>query len=227
MTVVRAAPGRVAVTIVALLLGLLVVAQLRGQAGVPALSGLSAQELTVLVANLNTRNDQLRTEVATLERQIADLIDSRARGESAVGQLRADLERIRIFAGLVAVTGPGVRVTVQGPIGGDGVEDLINELRNAGAEAIAVDGERLVPGVVVAGPPGAVSILDRPLGAAFEIAAIGSSQILTGTLTRTGGVIAQLAATYPDATITVTPVDRLDVPATTREFGSGSTRPRL
>lgn len=227
MTAGRAPQGRVAVTVVALVLGLLVVAQLRGQAGVPALSGLSAQELTVLVANLNTRNDQLRTEVATLERQVADLIDARSRGESAVGQLRADLERIRMFSGLVAVTGPGVRLTIQGSIGGDGVEDLINELRNAGAEAIAVDGERLVPGVVVAGPPGDISVVDRPLGDAFELVAIGSSQILTGTLTRTGGVIAQLAATYPDATITVTPVDRVDLPATTRDLRPGSARPRL
>ena len=42
-------------------------------------------------------------------------------------------------------------ITVRGPIDGPGVEDLVNELRNAGAEAIAIDDVRLVPGVVVDG----------------------------------------------------------------------------
>lgn len=227
MNVVARSGQRLAVSAVAVLLGLLVVGQLRGQAGVPGLEGLTAQDLTVLVANLDTRNEQLRAEVASLERQVADLLDARARGESAVGQLRSDLERIRVFAGLTAVSGPGVRVTVSGPIGGDGVEDILNELRNAGAEAIAVDGARLVPGVVVAGAPGDVRVLDRPLTDGFAIEAIGSSQILTGTLTRLGGVIAQVAATYPGAVVTVTPIDRLEVPATTLDLAPDHGRPRL
>ena len=46
-----------------------------------------------------------------------------------------------------------IAITVRGQIGGDGIEDLLNELRNAGAEAIAVDGVRIVMGVVVAGAP--------------------------------------------------------------------------
>lgn len=227
MKVVTRSRQRLAVTAVALVLGLLVVGQLRGQAGVPGLEGLTAQDLTVLIANLNTRNEQLRAEVATLERQVADLLDARARGESAVGQLRSDLARIRIFAGLSPVSGPGVRVSVSGPIGGDGVEEILNELRNAGAEAIAVDGVRLVPGVVVTGAPGAARILDRALPEGFTIDAIGSSQILTGTLTRLGGVIAQVAATYPDAVVTVTPIDHLVIPATDLDLAPDHGRPRL
>ena len=38
--------------------------------------------------------------------------------------------------GLDPVGGPGVTISVSGPIDGSGVEELINELRNAGAEAI-------------------------------------------------------------------------------------------
>ena len=45
---------------VAFVLGLLVVVQLRTQASGAAFAGLSSQDLTVLVANLNARNDQLR-----------------------------------------------------------------------------------------------------------------------------------------------------------------------
>lgn len=219
--------NRVALLLVAVFLGFLAVGQFRGQAGVPALADLSVQELGVLVANLNAQNDRLRTEVASLDRQRTDLAAANARGQSAVDQLRADLAKIRAWAGLTGLAGSGVTITVRGTIGADGVEDLVNELRNAGAEAIAIAGVRLVPGVVVAGHPGSLSLDNTPLGDAFEIRAIGSPQILTGTLTRSGGVIAQLAATYPGARVTVTPSDGLTLPPTTRDLQPADASPHL
>ncbi len=219
--------SRLTVAVVAAILGLLVVGQLRGQAGVPGLSNLSATELTQLIANLTTGNDRLRAEVAALTDQEARLIVSRDRGETTVDQLTADLARIRAWAGLTAVSGQGIVITVRGPIGGDGMEDLLNELRNAGADAISVDDVRVVAGVVVAGAKGALSIGNEPIGEAFEIRAIGSPQILTGTLTRTGGVVAQVGTTYPEAELTVTPVDRLTLPATNRPFAPTFAEPRL
>jgi uncharacterized protein YlxW (UPF0749 family) len=221
------AGSRIAVAAVAMLLGVLVVGQLRGQAGVPGLSTLTAIELTQLIANLTAGNDQLRDEVSDLGQQEAHLIEARDRGASTVGELTNDLARIRAWAGLTAVTGQGIAIVVSGPIGGDGIEELINELRNAGAEAIAVDGVRVVAGVVVAGAPGALSIENAPLGDSFEIRAIGSPQILTGTLTRMGGVIALVGATYPDARLTVGPVEAMTLPATERELGPTDASPRL
>ena len=125
------------------------------------------------------------------------------------------------------MTGQGIVITVDGPIGGDGVEDLLNELRNAGAEAIAVDSVRVVSGVVVAGTPGDLSVENDAIGNAFEIKAIGSPQILTGTLTRTGGVIAQVGTTYPLARLTVTPIDSMTLPASNRTSPPAYAQPRL
>src|SRR5262249_7361881 len=62
--------SQLTIAAVAFVLGLLVVVQLRSQAGAPGLAQLSAQDLTVLVANLNDRNDQLRREGASLEREL-------------------------------------------------------------------------------------------------------------------------------------------------------------
>lgn len=219
--------SRLSVAALAALLGVLAVGQLRGQAGVPGLSALSATELTQLIANLTTGNNHLRDEIAELTRQEAHLTESRDRGVSTVGALTEDLARIRAWSGLTAVSGQGIAITVSGPIGGDGIEELLNELRNAGAEAIAVDGVRVVAGVVVAGAPGALSIENAALGDAFEIRAIGSPQILTGTLTRTGGVVAQVSATYPDARLTVTPVETMILPATERVLGPTEAVPSL
>lgn len=209
------------------ILGLLVVIQLRSQSLGSGLEALSAQELTQLVANLNTRNDQLRVEIATTERELTDLQGARARGESSVDQLRTDLGRVRTWSGLDAVNGSGVRVTVTGAISGAGVEDLLNELRNAGAEALSVEDVRVVAGSVVAGDPGALSIENTALDDPFEISALGNSASLTGSLTRSGGIVAQLTATFPDAQITVVPVDAVAIPGTTRDLLPAHGTPRL
>lgn len=219
--------NQLTVTAVALVLGLLVVVQLRSQATAPGLAGLSAQELTVLVANLNTRNDQLRTEVASLQAELDALKSAQARGETSVDQIRSDLDRTQVWAGLVAATGPGVTINVAGPISAGGVEELMNELRNAGAEAISIGGVRAVASSVVTGTNGALAVDAVALTSPFEIDAIGSSQTLTGSLTRPGGVVAQLAATDPSTVVTVTPVDRVAVPATKKSLVPSHGSPHL
>jgi uncharacterized protein YlxW (UPF0749 family) len=216
-----------AIAIVAAILGILVVGQLRGQAAVPGLSDLSAQELTLVMANLSARNDELRTEVAGLEQQASTLDAAKANGATTVDQLRSDLARIRAWSGATGLTGSGVEIDVSGPIGGDAIADLLNELGNAGAEAIAVDDVRVVPGVVVAGAPGSLSVDNTALGSSFMIRAIGSPEILLGTLTRAGGVVSQLGVAYPDATISVTPLASIAIPATTRNLIPSHGQPRL
>jgi uncharacterized protein YlxW (UPF0749 family) len=219
--------NQLTIAAVAFVLGLLVIVQLRTQASGAAFAGLSSQELTVLVANLNDRNDELRGEIGNLERELATLSANTQRGEASVDELRADLRRVRLYAGIDAATGPGIVITIHGPVDGSGVEDLVNELRNAGAEAIAVESIRLVPGVVTMGAAGAVTVDGVSLGDSFELSAIGAPDKLTGSLTRSGGIIAQLAATLPDVVVEVTPLDRVDVPATDRELVPGHGRPRL
>ena len=208
-------------------LGMLVVVQLRAQTAGSPLAQLSSQDLTVLVANLNGRNDQLRREVATLERDLASLRAGEDRGAISLDDLRAELGRVRAYAGLDPVAGSGVSLIVEGPIDGAGLEDLINELRNAGAEAIMIAGVREVPGLVVGGGPGELTLDGSPLDGPVELAAIGAPDKLTGSLTRSGGVIAQLAAIRPDVVVTVTPMDRLELPATLQDLVPTHGRPRL
>jgi uncharacterized protein YlxW (UPF0749 family) len=219
--------SQLTIAAVALVLGLLVVVQLRSQAEGSGLAQLSSQDLTVLVANLNTRNDQLRQEGSNLERELATLTANRSRGDASVDEIAADLARVRGYAGLDAVGGPGVTISIRGAIDGAGVEELINELRNAGAEAIAIGGIRIVTGVVVTGTSGDAQVAGERLGDGFELDGIGAPDKLTGSLTRSGGVIAQLAATQPDVVVTVTPVDRLELPATTRTLVPAHGHPRL
>ena len=223
----RRTPARIALTAVLFLLGFLAVAQFRATNQGQAFSSLSVSELTELVANLTTRNNQLRTEVATLDRQRASVEAAVQRGDTSVGQIRSDLDRILGWSGALPVSGTGVRVTVSGPVPGDALDMLLNELRNAGAEAIAVGAIRVVPGVVATGPAGSVVLAGVPLANPVQIVAVGQSQVLAGSLGRAGGPIAQLNARFPDVTISVTTVDLVTVPATDRDLTPELAQPRL
>lgn len=223
----RRGSGRLAMTALLVLLGFLVVVQLRSQTTDPGLAVLSVQELTELVANVTTRNNQLRQEIGTLERQHASVAAAVDRGDTSAVQMRSDLDRVLGWSGVLGVSGPGVRVVVEGPVPGDAVELLLNELRNAGAEAISIGGVRVVPGVVVFGPPDSLVAAGIPLAGPLEILASGQPESLAGSLARTGGPIAQLSARYPDVRITVNDADLVEIPPTDRDLNPVLGQPRL
>ena len=220
--------SQVVVAIVLFALGFLVVVQLRAQAGGGGLAALTSQELTLLVANLNTRNDQLRGEIAAIERQLEDLELGGSRGASSITESQATLSRIRVWAGLDPVQGDGVAITVRGEVSAAVLEDLVNELRNAGAEAIAIGDVRVVPGTVVGGGVGEPGFVDDVrLDDPFTIRAIGGPESLTGSLTRAGGIMAQVAATHPDATLEIEPTDDMILPPTGRDLVPSHGQPGL
>jgi uncharacterized protein YlxW (UPF0749 family) len=220
--------SQLTIAVVAAILGLLVVVQLRGQTGGSELQSKTAQELTSIVANQNAQNDDLRAEVTTLQNQLAELQADRANGATSVGQIESELGRIRAWAGLDPIAGHGVEITINGEIDAGAVDDLLNELHNAGAEAIAIDDIRVVAMTSVSGVPGSLDVDGFLLRDPFTIRAIGRPEILVGSLTRVGGIIAQLAATNPAATVEVEPVDKpMTLPATKRNLVPDHGRPRL
>jgi uncharacterized protein YlxW (UPF0749 family) len=223
----RRPANRLALTLVAMLLGFLVVVQLRSQSSERALAGLSAQDLTLLIANVSTRNEQLRAEVTSLEVQRSTLQSTVDRGDGSAGQVRSDLNRVRAWAGLVPVTGPGVRVAIEGSLPGEAVGELLNELRNAGTEAMAVGGVRVVTGFVLTGPQGAIEVDGVRLAEPIEIHAIGNPETLVGSLLRVAGPIAFLAARYPEVTVSVGAEQNLELPASERDLVPSLGRPRL
>jgi uncharacterized protein YlxW (UPF0749 family) len=216
------------VAVVAFLLGLLVVVQLRAQTGGSALQTKSAQDLTGLVGNLNTENDRLRAEISGLETQLGELSSDHALGTSSVEQIQAELAKIRAWAGLDPIAGKGVQITVTGDIDATGVNDLLNELRNSGAEAMAIGDIRVVSRTTASGVPGSLDVGGFLLRDPFRIQAIGKPETLVGSLTRAGGIVAQLGATNPTVTIEVTPIDQqMTLPATKQDLVPSHGHPRV
>lgn len=219
--------GRLAVAAVLALLGFLVVVQARSQAQDQGLAQMSVQDLTELVANVTARNNQLRVEVQALHQQQQTLSNSVQRGDSSVSQMRGDLSHILAWSGALGVTGAGVQVTVTGDLPPGAVGQLLNELRNAGAEAIAVNGVRIVQGVVAGGSTGQLTIGGAPVTAPLVVLAVGQPETLAGSLARAGGLIAQFTSQYPAVGVRVDPEGLVNVPPTTRSLAPTLGRPRL
>ncbi len=143
-----------------------------------------------------------------LEKAEKELEKERENSTKNNGQLEQKEEQIKTgnkIIGLTEVTGPGVIVTLS-----DSKKDIstaldpnsllvhdldvlsvINELKNAGAEAISINDERLVPtsGITCAG--NIIEINGEKVGAPFEIKAIGLPEQLSA-LSRPGGYLETL-----------------------------------
>lgn len=219
--------GPLAMALVLALLGFLGTRQYFSQQQSAGLAQLSVQDLTELVANVTARNNQLRTEVSTLQAQLAQVQSAVQRGDTSTSQMRSDLSHILAWSGALPITGQGVQVSVSGSLPASSVGQLVNELRNAGAEAIALNGIRIVPGVVVTGDLGRLQVGGTPVSGTLTLLAVGQPETLAGSLTRAGGIIAQLTSQFPSVSIRVDPQDLIDIPATTRPLTPTLGHPRL
>jgi uncharacterized protein YlxW (UPF0749 family) len=223
----RRVEAQLAVAALAVVLGFLAVVQFRTQATAGGLENLTATDLTTLIANLNIRNGQLAAEEADLRARLAELRAAGTQHERLSESLREELSRVRRWAALDPVVGRGVRLTVSGPIGASGVNDLVNELRSAGAEAVAIEGVRLTQADVVADLPGGLGVENVALPGTFTVTAVGNPAVLTASLTRVGGIVGQIQASQPEVVIEVEPVLAVELPATRRPAGPSVGQPRL
>jgi uncharacterized protein YlxW (UPF0749 family) len=209
---------------VALVIGVLLVGQLRSQARPIELSSLSAQELSALIESLSSRNVQLSDGLADLRERIREYERAEVQGQSTLEQAEEDLERIAAFGGLRAVEGQGIVVELDGSFDPTAVNDLIHELRNAGAEALAVDDIRVTASSVAVAGTSTIEIDGVPIGRTFSISAIGSPDGLRSAMERPGGILTLLQQSI-DAVFTVKTVRNLQIPVTDRDLTPQVARP--
>ena len=210
--------------VVALIIGLLLVGQLRSQARPIELSNLSAQELSALIETLQAGNVELGDGLDELRAQIRDYERAAVEGQSDIAISEEALLGISAFGGLAGVEGQGIRISAEGSFDPIAVNDLINELRNAGAEAIAVDEIRITMRSVAVLGTSAIEIDGVAIGPSFEIRAVGSPDGLQAAIERPGGILSLYEQSI-DARFTVSQVDRLVVPPTRRDLTPAAARP--
>lgn len=209
---------------VALLIGILLVGQLRSQARPIELSSLSAQELSTLIQTLSTRNVALTDGLANLREQIRDYERAEVQGQSALELTETDLDRLAAFAGLRGVEGQGIVIEVDGSFDATAMNDLITELRNAGTEAIAIDDVRITARSVAVAGAGSIEIDGVPIGRSFTVRAIGSPSGLRSGIERPGGYVTLLQQSI-GAVFVVEERTVMRVPGTQRDLAPQVAQP--
>ena len=209
--------AQVSLALIALLIGITVVGQFRSQARPTALSSLPVAELSTRIQTLSDANRQLRAALAEQRDLLEEYQAAGAQGSSALDVSREEVRRIRAFSGQSAVEGQGIVVRVSGSLDAIAVNDLLNELRNAGAEALSLDDVRVTASSVVVQGARALEIDKVAIGRTFRLLAIGDADGLVAALERPGGIVTQLEQ-FVRATITVSPSEALQLPATARDL---------
>jgi uncharacterized protein YlxW (UPF0749 family) len=209
---VKGIGAQLSLVLVAMLIGVLGVGQLNSQARPTQISSLSAQELSTLIETLTARNRELRTGLADIREQLREYQVSGPQGQSALQVSREDLRRITAFGGVAPVDGQGIVMDVDGDLDAIALNDLVNELRNAGAEAIAVDAVRITARSVAIEGPRSLQVDGVDIGRRFTLRAIGSPDGLLSAMQRPGGIISQLKL-FISATIVISQAQAVQLPA--------------
>lgn len=215
--------AQLSLAVVAVVVGVLLIGQLRSQAPALELSSLSAQELTDLIETLTTGNAQLTAELAELRERVGQYERDDVEGRSSLTLRQEDLNGLAAFAGLLPVEGQGIEMEIEGDLNSINVMDLIHELRSAGAEAIAIDDVRITASSVPVGG-GTLEIDGVPIGNPLTVRAIGSPEGLAAALERPGGVLSILAVSI-GAAYEIEERDYLVVPATERDLAAQVAQP--
>jgi uncharacterized protein YlxW (UPF0749 family) len=210
----RTNAGGIAVSIVALFLGLLAVTQVRAQdVYTRSLELETPSSLTTLIANLAERNNGLREEIFDLRLRTESAREDAASGRGSLTEARRQLSQLQVFAAGTAVKGQGISVRVDGAFDDKALSDLVNELRNAGAEAVAINGVRVGPrswfGIAA---DRSLTIDAAAVKGPWTVSAVGSPEVMYVAMTRTGGIIGQFELIYRSTRFSVTRESSLDLP---------------
>jgi len=198
-------------TIICVLIGVLVVTQYRTHGKIAkALVAESSQEQAAIISSLYDANSELRQEVARLTLQLEQ--NRSAMPGSDLDAMVSELNRLRIVSGVSAVSGPGIQLSIAGPLRAEDIMDMVNELRNAGAEAIAVNEQRIVANSFFSNSPEGISVSGVTIAQPYVFSAIGHPDTLEKAIERKGGLLTIIENSHPEAIVTLEKRDRLVLP---------------
>lgn len=142
------------------------------------------------------KNEDLRKRNEELQKRISEFENSQGNLSQLEKNLEAELERVRLIAGLSDVEGAGVIIKLE-YVGTEYVREnailrLINELKAAEAQAISIEGERIVAMSEIKRGGDYIVVNGKQMVSPFTIKAIADPKKLENSLTMIGGIVEEL-----------------------------------
>jgi uncharacterized protein YlxW (UPF0749 family) len=196
------------ILITSVLVGFLIVMQARSFTDVTTMVGRDTRaDVFREIKILKTTNEKLSSEINDLEDRLAKMSNN----QIALEGIRLEIEKYRLITGRVNVAGPGVSLSLNGEVRAIWLTDIVNELFNAGAEAVSVNGIRLTD----AGsgfdtiPNGQIVLNGAILKKPFVFTAIGDKKVLQDALEQPQGILQRLRASLGGVEVTLEARDQV------------------
>ena len=117
------------------------------QTNVNELEIMREDELKAEITTLKTRTNEVETKILDTDNRIAEYEEAINAGQEASDLLASELKESEDLLGKTTVTGEGVIITLSSDtmrVGSDDLLELVNLLKDAGAEAISINDKRLI-----------------------------------------------------------------------------------
>lgn len=160
---------------------------------------LEDNELRDEVLKMKEKYDEAYSELESAEQELEQVRQEATQNDETAEAKEQELKENNMILGTVDVTGEGVEIVLADAtettstltasdqiVHYDDIQWIVNELKNAGAEAIEINGERIVNTTSITCEGNIIKINGERVGSPFYIKAIGSKDLLYGGLERAG-----------------------------------------
>ena len=200
--------GQVIVAVLVGVMGFVAVEQFRASEE-DLLARARRADLVQILDGLTQRSERLESQVRELEQTRRDLVSGADTRQTAIDQARARARQLAVLTGTAPATGPGIELTITDPSGEMPASVLLStvqELRDAGAEAIQITGGndaavRVVASTYFLDTSQGVDVHGVRLEPPYTLTAIGDPPTLDTALNIPGGVVEEVTNDGGRATI--------------------------
>ncbi|MCR5481825.1 MAG: DUF881 domain-containing protein [Clostridia bacterium] len=218
----------VIVGILAILIGIVLAIQIQTTSGSDQGGLVPLAKLKGYEAELKKARDERESAMARyveLEEKLTSIEKEKAEEDTFVKNLVDEIEKNRMAAGLVDVMGPGVIVTINDPKNVDEYQEdfsvitfnyelllsLVNKMKEAGAEAVSINEQRIVPTTEISLAGSHININGTATAPPYTVKAIGNPETLKNALNIRGGVIQDMKLKY-GLTVGLLAKDEMTIP---------------
>lgn len=181
---------QITVGVICVLLGFAAVSSVQNNGTAESLATARESDLVQILDDVSQRRARLEQETRELTAAREELLSGSA--EQVIAQTRDRVRALSVLAGTVPVYGPGIVVRIvdpQGVIGADILLNAVQELRDAGAEAIEINGRRIVVNTWFEdGRQRGVNVSGAVLKPPYVLSAIGDANALAPAMKIPGGI---------------------------------------
>jgi uncharacterized protein YlxW (UPF0749 family) len=200
--------GQAVVALLVGLMGFAAVVQVRASEE-DLLARARRADLVQILDGLTQRSERLESQVRELDQTRRDLVSGADTRQTAIDQAGARARQLAVLTGTAPATGPGIVLTVTDPSGEMPASVLLStvqELRDAGAEAIQIAGGndaavRVVASTYFLDTSRGVDVHGVRLEPPYTVTAIGDPPTLDTALNIPGGVVEEVTNVGGRATI--------------------------